>query len=283
MEGDMLIKSKVSSEEELITPGKAEEWLGHNTHNRPLHNSLVAKYADEMKRKQWILNGEAIIFDYNGTLLDGQHRLWACIEANTSFQTVVTRGVSPEAFVTIDTGSKRSSGDVLAIAGVSKDIAKSLGAAAVVCISYQRGILKSHGAALKSKSSVSRTDILAYVNRHPKLADWLIRAKQPTARWKSAYCSLIASVMFLGSAKYPEQAEEFMHGWLTGENLGSKSPVLALINRLATEKNLGKVIRLGLITHAWNSFVEKKPLQILKFSRHQELIIKGTEFTKGGK
>lgn len=277
----MLQKSRISSEEELITPIKAEEWLNRNTHNRPLHNSLVSKYADEMKRKQWVLNGEAIIFDYNGVLLDGQHRLWACIESQSNFQSVVTRGVAPEGFVTIDTGSKRSNSDVLAIAGISTDLVKTLGAAATICISYQRGVIKSHGSGTRKDGNVSRTDVLNYVNKNPKLQDWVSRARAPTAKWKSAYASIIASVLYLGHVKYHEQAEEFLHGWLTGENLGSKSPILALINRLGTEKRIPKVIRIGLVAHAWNSFVEKKFLQILKFSRTQDVVIKGTE--KGGK
>lgn len=103
---------------ELITPEKAREYMKGNTYNRPLSKACVDALADQMRRGQWKMNGEPIIFSGSGKLLDGQHRLAAVIRSGTSVEMAVARGVDEDAFVTIDTGKGRTAGDVFAIAGI---------------------------------------------------------------------------------------------------------------------------------------------------------------------
>src|SRR4051812_40935726 len=101
-----------------ITPALAQEWLKLNTKNRVLRPHRVSTFARDMKMGRWMLNGEAITFSDLGRLLNGQHRLHACVEANRSFETVVMRGVPDKSFPTIDTGGKRTAGDVLGMSGI---------------------------------------------------------------------------------------------------------------------------------------------------------------------
>lgn len=274
----MLAKTRVSTQVETVTPEQATRYLEGNTHNRPIKGGTVDDYASQMKRKLWLLNGEAIVFDFTGKLLDGQHRLWACIESQTSFETVIVRGVDPDTFSTIDTGSKRSAGDVLHIAGIAKN-EKTVAAAACVCLDYRAGIIKTGGKGKLVgglKRTTTRTDVLKFVEKNPQLQTWVERALSQST-WVRPYAANISAVLYLGSLKYREQAEEFMVGWLSGENLGSKSPVLALRNRLGTEKRMLRATRVGLIIHAWNAFVDKRPLSMIRPSRGTELVIRGTE------
>jgi hypothetical protein len=60
---------------ETITPEQAAIWLTRNRRNRPIRRTRVARYADAMRRGHWRVNGEAVIFDSEGNLLNGQHRL----------------------------------------------------------------------------------------------------------------------------------------------------------------------------------------------------------------
>ena len=64
-----------------------------------------------------MLNGETVKIASDGTILDGQHRLYACIQAGVPFETVVIRGLPPEAQDTIDTGMARKFADQLALRG----------------------------------------------------------------------------------------------------------------------------------------------------------------------
>lgn len=269
----MLAKSKVRTETVVINPELATKLLEANSFNRPIKNSKVEEYADQMKRKVWELNGETIIVATTGRLLDGQHRLWACIESGAEFETVLVTGVDESTFSTIDTGMKRSAGDVLSIGGITKNVT-TVAAAAVTCIEYRRGILRSKGGHTKGKPT--RQEVLAYVEKNRQLEMWVEKARASN-NWTVTYASNIAAVLHLGAVRYREQAEEFLLGWLTGENLGSKSPILALRNRLGTEKRLAKSTRLGLIIYAWNAFVDKRALQFLRVSNSQDFIIRGTE------
>ena len=103
---------------ETITPEMAKEMLLLNENNRKLRPSRVAQYADDMARGAWLITGEPIIL--NGTtLLNGQHRLAACVSANVPFTTAVFRGASTEVYRVLDSGLPRSAADVLNHEGVT--------------------------------------------------------------------------------------------------------------------------------------------------------------------
>jgi hypothetical protein len=101
-----------------ITPADARLWLDtKNSRNRPVSENAVAKYAQELKAGRWKNNGQPVIFGKSGNLLNGQHRLLACVRSNTPFESLVTWGVEDDAFDTIDDCNTRSLADVLHIKG----------------------------------------------------------------------------------------------------------------------------------------------------------------------
>src|SRR5690606_39031073 len=65
----------------------------------------------------WQITGEAIKFDTNGALADGQHRLSAVVESGASVDMLVVRGVAPEAQTVMDSGAKRTASDALTLVG----------------------------------------------------------------------------------------------------------------------------------------------------------------------
>lgn len=80
---------------EFITPRLAKEYLEKNTSNyRKLSHTTVWQYANDIENGRWQENGEAIKFDEEGTLVDGQHRLKAIVMANVPACMMVVRGVS---------------------------------------------------------------------------------------------------------------------------------------------------------------------------------------------
>ena len=102
---------------ETITPDLARAMLKTNTHNRKTRPVAIGAMARDMQNGQWLVNGDTIRFYDGNVLADGQHRLIACIEADTPFTTLVVRGLPEEAGRTIDQGLKRTAADVLALAG----------------------------------------------------------------------------------------------------------------------------------------------------------------------
>lgn len=102
-----------------FTPELAELILKNlGSNNRPLRSRAVAKYAEFMVNDDWTLTGETIAFSDRERLRNGQHRLAACIRAGVPFETLVVFGIDDKAFDVIDSGTKRTGGDVFATAGV---------------------------------------------------------------------------------------------------------------------------------------------------------------------
>lgn len=90
----MAITTKI----ETITPEIANEMLSHNSRNprKVMNRAVIRKYADDIAAGLWQLNGEAIIFDEDGFLKNGQHRLCAVIQAGKPMKTLVVRGVAKD-------------------------------------------------------------------------------------------------------------------------------------------------------------------------------------------
>jgi hypothetical protein len=103
---------------ETITPAKAQEYLRTSQGNRPLSKVFIGSFADTMKKGGWKQNGIPIVFDINGHLLDGHHRLEAVIKANIPVTFYVVRGVGEDCFTTYDNGRHRNLGQILAMRGV---------------------------------------------------------------------------------------------------------------------------------------------------------------------
>ena len=73
----------------------------------------MTEYAAVMKNDGWILNGQPIVFGKRGRIIDGVQRLYAAIEANANFETLVVYGVDERLRHTIDQHAKRSYQNVL--------------------------------------------------------------------------------------------------------------------------------------------------------------------------
>lgn len=102
-----------------ITPEVAAIMLQNNPVNRNLRKRYVNSLARDMMSGAWQVNGDAIRLNCDGSLIDGQHRLSACILAGVPFKTVVISGLQNDVRQTIDGGIKRTHGDRLSMAGVA--------------------------------------------------------------------------------------------------------------------------------------------------------------------
>jgi len=93
---------------EEITPDLARRYLAYNIQeNRKISPSQVTKYAADMAAGNFMINNNAICFNEYGQLIDGQHRLQACVKAGVPFRSFVTRNLPADAYKVIDTGRPR--------------------------------------------------------------------------------------------------------------------------------------------------------------------------------
>ena len=241
-----------------VTPEIAAEWTSLNTRNRSVRYTKVALMARDMAAGMWVLNGETVKIAANGTILDGQHRLYACIQAGAPFETVVIRGLSLEVQDTIDTGMSRRMADQLAIRGEA-------GSATLAAVARQ-AFRWLHGAKMGGSSDREPThgEMLALIEIDPRIREAAAWADKARHSFKSVTGSAwgMAWLLFHGSDHL--SAEVFLEKVMTGEDLTAGDPALAFRNRIWKARENGERLnqyeQLGYLIMAWNAFQEGRKL-----------------------
>jgi len=157
----MMTEPTITTAVETITPKLAAEYLTHNTSNpRRLMDSVVRRYADDMKSGKWQSNGESIVFSKNGELRDGQHRLEAVVLSGVTVQMVVVRGVEDGTTI-YDVGAKRNVAQAVGATRVEQTIAGCVCCGLYGANTAPAGIVAdyivNHRAELNSAGNVAKT------------------------------------------------------------------------------------------------------------------------------
>jgi len=92
-----------------VSPEIAAKWLERNhKQNRPINWKRVEAMANDIRAGAWKLTHQAVAFDGEGQLIDGQHRLQAIVQAGKSVQLLVVRNDDGSFHDPIDRGAARS-------------------------------------------------------------------------------------------------------------------------------------------------------------------------------
>ena len=211
-----------SPEVVLVTPELATQLLEANTHNRPLTQSHVDRIAGRIRAGKWRFNGDTIKIAADGDVLDGQHRLWAIIEARIPVETIIVYGIDREAFATIDTVRKmRSHGDTIALNG-QKRHRNVIGSALAWLIRWQTGRLEQYKA---PTARVENSDIEDAFNEHPGM----IRAAEKAMQTRGvANPSLLAFLYYVAVNKNEELADRFIATLVDPAGVGVSDPFFRL-------------------------------------------------------
>ncbi len=253
-----------------ITLDKAAELLKANSNNRNISPKLVKLYAKEMREGNWQYNGDPIRVSKSGALLDGQHRLLACIEAKKPFTTELIEGLPDEVMETLDIGRKRRPADAMIIAGLIHGaniggMAATVGAVIKVVINYLAGDHLS--------TAVSTPATMKFIKAHPDVGE-IVQLVWPSRSIVTP--TSLAAVLWLGTrATNPGvdmlwRAEAFANAIPHGENLAGDDPRLALRNRMLDLRQRGggrlppPWQTVPLVTAAWNAFVKQQPMVQLR-------------------
>lgn len=102
---------------DMVTPEMAKQWLGLNHRNRRLAEPQVRRIAGAIQRDEWMVSTDAIGLDVDGGVVNGQHRLTAIIETDTSVPMLVLRNVDPNIIRVIDQGTGRNFTQLLRMDG----------------------------------------------------------------------------------------------------------------------------------------------------------------------
>lgn len=92
-----------------ITPEIAAAELDklHET-QRPRSSAKLEQYVTDKRNGDWVFNGDALRWDMNGKLIDGQHRLWAIVKSGIASVELCVFGLPPKTIDRIDLGLPRN-------------------------------------------------------------------------------------------------------------------------------------------------------------------------------
>lgn len=149
-----------------VTPEMAIQILERNELNRPLNDQHVHRIARQISEGKWKFNGDTIKIASDHSVVDGQHRLWAAIEAKRSIDTIIVHGIDKDAFSTIDTLRKpRSGSDVIALAGTIK-YRNYVAAALTWLVRYERDVITTF---TQPQNKVENSDIEEAFAKNPAI------------------------------------------------------------------------------------------------------------------
>jgi hypothetical protein len=238
----------------FVTPPIAAEWMKRNLRNRNQSDKDMLNIAQAMKRGEWVVTGETIVFDSDGVLVDGQHRLRAVMHSGVSVWAIIVRGVAP-VLAQDATGVVRRRTLNTQLQVRKEKNANSLAAA----INYLWQ-LREHGS-LAGRSNPSVTQGLEYLNAHPEIRDHQ-RARH-NLRYSPMKFSegLAAALSYEFSQVDAQDNDTFWELFASGAELAEDSPILHLRNRLISHAQSSSKVshsrltiehRAALTIKAWN-------------------------------
>lgn len=251
----MTIRSSV----ETITPADADKLLTaskDHVRNRSVADGHVSWLADQIRHGKWRTNGEPIILDEDGYLLDGQHRLYAIIMSEKSIETVVTRGVERSTFATIDTGSARTTANVMSIDGEAN--ATTLASVLGWIHRYESSKMLTHIKAAGFTSAIA----LAALKKNSSVRDdvaWAVNTARANVFLKKVSGSGLAFLKYVFGQHKPNKATEFFEliGDLRPDEHGTPTRVLRdwLIRNDRDRVAATPLETLAVFVKAWSAFL----------------------------
>lgn len=242
---------------ETIDRKTATKYLEKNEGNRPISPGHVMNLVARQKRGEWMPNGaDAIVFDTDGNLRNGQHRLQMVMMTGEPIEAVVTREVPPESFLIFDDGKLRTVTDVLGIMG--EENPALLGASVDWVWRY---LMRT-----TSGTTPTKTQLLKLLDKHPNIRESVSFCLQkfiPGTTDKS----LIVAFHWLTQQVDPGRSDtfisQFIHGFGWNWDDGS-DPVYVLREQMHRYQSnprqppLTRHQKLELFVRAWNHGQNKR-------------------------
>lgn len=219
-------ETEIRSGFQTVTPEMAEKWLEKNTNNRGVSDTRVRQLAEAMRRGEWRLTHQGVAFGADGSLYDGQHRLWAIMEAAVPIRLMVTTGLSEDTRANIDGQRSRSVADNFAILSNMPHAKRTVEIANII------QMLVTGEASFKG--SYDQTELL--VKRYKTDLAWAVELPGGTTRFGSAP---VRGGLAFALRTDPKAVAAFAEQVLNGANLPERSPALILRNYIMSGRRMG--------------------------------------------
>jgi hypothetical protein len=260
----------------FVTPEMAASWLEVNIErNRNVKKSRISGYVRDIQHDSWVLTGEAIKFDVDGKMIDGQNRCHAIVAAGKGAWALVVRGISPDALVVLDSGSARNTGDMLVITGLAeKADAKDVGSIARLWVAWKAGDVKHAASHIGGSSQLTKTEMAEAVMSIPDI-EFAARHARAMYRYLRLPVSALGVAFLEFSALDVDDTAEFFNRIRDGIQNGPGDPFLTLSRRVSNDLQAGASRRilpgqaLFYLFRTWNAFRNDEQLVKLQIGSSQ--------------
>jgi hypothetical protein len=256
-----------------INPKTALRYLETVDANRKISDKNVSDFVGMMRRGEFYCSPQGIVIDINGRLIDGQHRLWAVVETEGTYDFYVTENCDPTVFKVLDSGKKRTASDGISIAGY-KD-ANLLASAIRVVNSWTNAPNNSWTA---GQSTITTEQALNLLADHPDIEDHKTVAHQVRIKLSCSPAVALAAVYMIHHEGDEGSATDFFEGLVSGVGLQAGDPRLVLDDRFRRLQIAARTARQNVrdtreqamyIVKAYNAFIAGRSIQKLQNRRDE--------------
>jgi hypothetical protein len=248
---ETLIALKTPHVGRYIMPGSVAKVMmdSHNKNNRKLKNIHVQNLMDEIQDDSWVFTSEPAIFDRNGQMSNGQHRIDACAKTDKSLDILIVFGMDPEVIWAMDRCKPRNNGDTLFMNDV-----KNASDVSPVVTHYFRFLNNNY---LDKWEGPSGKEAMEVFQSNPGIED----SVQLYRNKFKGICTTSVGIFFhyLLTKIDPDKGQDFINRLITGENLEATNPILQLRKQMVEKseyKKLSTQTQMVYIVKTWNRFYD---------------------------
>lgn len=262
---------------ETITPQMAERYLAMSPENRMTKTTtrIANTYAEAMKRGEWRLNGECIVFDKEGRPLDGHHRLMGVKIAGIPVTFSVCRGVDREAFTTYNCGLRTNLAQILSM----KEVKNSNLIMGMIGINYNlcnTGRIRANNGMSSGSTRTVTSDFNVYMNDRKAYDETAELANRLNAYGKVLKTTWIGGVYYFLTHKggyKPIEVLPFFEALCHLETSGV-TPCDTLRNFIIRHRMSNMKVEDGflaaLLIKAWNAYITGRAMKQIRFNQEIE-------------
>ena len=234
-----------------IYPEEAKSLLEHNYEKqRHIKNHKVQQFVTLMQSGEWDpYRGDLMRVDRSGNIIDGQHRLLACVSAGVPFETLYCEGFSTGDFAYVDAGTARTGSDVICTSN-----SNAVAAFVKLFINYNKSGLYP----MMFRETPPNGDIArAY---EPWMSDYVLNARQVREGIGGGSASVIALAMWLTDSIDKEKSDSF---WYQMKDDYCVDRTFSAVKKAFARNNTARIPQketFQIIARAWNAFYEGREL-----------------------
>lgn len=277
----------VKTEWRTFDADELQELLEGSANYRELNSNHRNSLLAEMEAGRWKDNGQPLLLDDDGNLIDGQHRLSAYqmfLRARPKaapIRFLVVSGLPTDAQHTVDVGRRRSFADYLKhhgvkyatnVGAITRGQAKMMmapkGSRLWVLTSHPGG--RGEDGRMVAKVPTVLQQIDAYKRNRGAIEEWAAIAGTMAQKSGIGTPGLIGAILFQFAKEDSDAAKLFADYLATGSGLKERDPILVLRNMLLKERTAIARRRpthiAAMVVKAWVAWMNGDTLSLLKWN-----------------